>query len=65
MSAFLIEAPFADQAILAAAERFDVDVLAVGSHGRSGLSRALLGSVAEQVARRSPRPVLIVRATNS
>ena len=58
----LIEAPFPDQAILAAAERFDVDVLAIGSHGRSGLFRALLGSVAEQVTRRSPRPVLIVRA---
>ncbi len=58
----VIEAPLVDQAILAAAERLDVDVLAIGSHGRSGFSRALLGSVAEQVARRSPRPVLIVRA---
>ena len=58
----VIEAPLVDQAILAAAERLDVDVLAIGSHGRSGVSRALLGSVAEQVARRSPRPVLIVRA---
>lgn len=57
----VIEAPLVDDAILAAAERFDVDVIAVGSHGRSGVPRVLLGSVAEQVARRSPRPVLIIR----
>jgi nucleotide-binding universal stress UspA family protein len=47
-------------AILQAAERLGVDVVALASHGRSGLERALLGSVAEQVARRSPRPVFIV-----
>jgi len=57
----VIDAPFIDEAILAAAERLDVDLVAVASHGRSGLPRALLGSVAEQIARRSPRPVLIVR----
>jgi len=56
----VIDAPFVDEAILAAAERLDVDVVALASHGRSGLPRALLGSVAEQVARRSPRPVLII-----
>lgn len=33
----------------------------VGSHGRSGVSRILLGSVAETVVRRSPVPVLVVR----
>lgn len=58
----VVESRFIDQAIVAAAERLDVDVIAVGSHGRSGVSRALLGSVAEEIARRSPRPVLIVRA---
>ena len=57
----VIEAPFAVEAIVAAAERLDVDVVAVGSHGRSGLGRVLLGSVAEDVARRCARPVLIVR----
>jgi nucleotide-binding universal stress UspA family protein len=56
------EARFAAEAIAAAAERLDVDLVAVGSHGRSGIGRALLGSVAEELARRSPRPVLIVRA---
>jgi nucleotide-binding universal stress UspA family protein len=38
------------------------DIVAVGTHGRSGLSRALMGSVAEQVIRRSELPVLVVRA---
>jgi len=58
----VIEARFAAEAILAAAERLDVDLIAVASHGRSGIKRALLGSVAEEVARRSARPVLIVRS---
>ena len=61
----VIDAPFVDEALLAAAERLDVDVVALASHGRSGLHRALLGSVAEQVARRSARPVLIVRSRTS
>jgi len=39
----------------------DVDHVVVGSHGRSGVSRILFGSVAETVARRSPVPVTIVR----
>lgn len=39
----------------------DVDRVIVGSHGRSGVSRVLLGSVAEQIARRAPAPVTIVR----
>lgn len=38
-----------------------VDRIVVGSHGRSGVSRILLGSVAERIARRSPVPVTIVR----
>jgi nucleotide-binding universal stress UspA family protein len=58
----VIEARFAAEAIIAAAERLDVDLIAVASHGRSGIKRALLGSVAEEVARRSTRPVLIVRS---
>jgi nucleotide-binding universal stress UspA family protein len=38
------------------------DLLVVSSHGRHGLERWFIGSVAEEVARRSPAPVLIVRA---
>ncbi|ELY52599.1 universal stress protein [Natronolimnohabitans innermongolicus] len=43
------------------AEEHDVDHVVIGSHGRTGASRILLGSVAENVARRSPVPVTIVR----
>ena len=58
----VLEGATAPESILAAAERFDVDLVALGSHGRSGLKRALLGSVAEEVARHSKRPVLLVRS---
>lgn len=56
------EGRIASEAILAAAERLDVDVIALGSHGRSGLRRVILGSVAEAVARDASRPVLIAHA---
>jgi nucleotide-binding universal stress UspA family protein len=39
------------------------DILAVGSHGRSGLKRLLLGSVAEEVVKNAPTPVLVARAS--
>jgi nucleotide-binding universal stress UspA family protein len=43
------------------AEEHDVDHIVMGSHGRRGVSRVLLGSVAEGVVRRAPVPVTIVR----
>jgi tellurite resistance protein TerC len=45
--------------ILALAEEQGVDLIVISSQGRTGLKRILLGSVAEELARRSPRPVLI------
>jgi len=39
------------------------DLIVMASHGRTGLSRWFLGSVAEEVVRRSASPVLIVRST--
>jgi len=39
----------------------DVDHVVVGNHGRDGMARVLLGSVAEQVVRRAPMPVTVVR----
>jgi nucleotide-binding universal stress UspA family protein len=38
-----------------------VDVIVVGSHGRKGLERLLLGSTSEHVVRHAPCPVLVVR----
>jgi nucleotide-binding universal stress UspA family protein len=48
--------------ICAAAERLDVDLIVIGTHGRSGLHHTLLGSVAEKIVRKAPCPVLTVRA---
>ncbi|NIB99895.1 universal stress protein [Halobacterium sp. R2-5] len=49
------------RAIVDYADENDIDHIVMGSHGRSGVSRILLGSVAESVVRRSPVPVTIVR----
>jgi nucleotide-binding universal stress UspA family protein len=43
------------------AEDLGVDLVVVGSHGRSGLGRLFLGSVSEHVVRHAPCPVLVVR----
>lgn len=43
------------------AEEHDIDHIVMGSHGRTGMSRILLGSVAETVMRRSTVPVTVVR----
>ncbi len=49
------------ETIVEYAEREGLDEIVVGSHGRSGVSRILLGSVAEAVVRRSSIPVTVVR----
>lgn len=43
------------------ADEHDIDQIVMGSHGRSGVSRILLGSVAETVVRRGTVPVTVVR----
>lgn len=48
--------------ILAVAEEEQVDAIVMASHGRRGLARLTLGSVTTEIARRSPVPVLVVRA---
>jgi len=48
--------------ILDAARAHEADIIVVASHGRSGMSRWLLGSVAEKIARTSDVPVVIVPA---
>jgi nucleotide-binding universal stress UspA family protein len=47
--------------IIGYTEENDIDQIVIGSHGRSGASRLLLGSVAETVVRRAPVPVIVVR----
>lgn len=47
-------------AIVAESERWRADVLVIGTHGRRGLSKLVLGSVADGVIRTSERPVLLV-----
>ncbi|PGF15793.1 universal stress protein UspA [Natrinema sp. CBA1119] len=47
--------------IVSFAEAHDIDHVIIGSHGRSGLSRILLGSVAEKIVRRAPMPVTVIR----
>jgi nucleotide-binding universal stress UspA family protein len=47
--------------IARAARSLKADVVVIGTHGRSGLTRVLLGSVAGRVVATAPRPVLTVR----
>jgi nucleotide-binding universal stress UspA family protein len=50
-------------AVVAQAKRWRADLIVMGTHGRRGVKRALLGSDAELVVRYSPVPVLLVPAT--
>lgn len=53
--------PFVE--IIKYAKREQVDLIIMGTHGRTGLEHMLLGSVAEKVVRKSPCPVLTVKKT--
>jgi nucleotide-binding universal stress UspA family protein len=48
--------------VLAIAKHLRADLIVIGSHGRTGVSRLVLGSVAEGILRRSPIPVLVCHA---
>lgn len=50
----------AREVILAEAKDLGADLIVIGTHGRRGIARALIGSVAESVVRTSPVPVLTV-----
>ncbi len=56
----VIESDDAAQAICQAAERLHADVIAIASRGRSTAFRTILGSVSEEVAKQSRRPVIII-----
>jgi K+-sensing histidine kinase KdpD len=47
--------------IIEVAEQSDVDLIILGTHGRTGLSRLVIGSTAERVVRHAPCPALVVR----
>ena len=51
--------PFVE--IVRQAKEYDVDLIVIGTHGSTGLTHMLLGSVAEKVVRKAPCPVLSVR----
>ncbi len=52
----------AAEAVVAQARKWRADLIVVGTHGRRGVSRLIMGSDAELVARTSTVPVLLVRA---
>ena len=51
--------PFVE--IIRYSKNHDIDLIVLGTHGRSGLMHVLLGSVAERVVRKAPCPVMTVR----
>jgi len=57
-----VERGFPRELVVAEAEAFGADVVVVGSHGRGGFERMLIGSVAEHVLRHTPASVLVVPA---
>ncbi len=52
-------------AVLKEAEAYKADLIVLGTHGRRGISRVLMGSGAEQIIRLTPIPVLLIRAPES
>ncbi len=54
--------PFAE--IISTARENEIDMIVIGSHGRTGLAHMMLGSVSEKVVRKAPCPVLTVRQTD-
>jgi nucleotide-binding universal stress UspA family protein len=53
------------ESILTDAQKFRADLIVMGTHGRRGMNRLLLGSDAERVLRDSPVPVLLIREQES
>jgi nucleotide-binding universal stress UspA family protein len=61
LQTLLIENTKASNGIVETANSEGVDLIVVGSHGRSGIARLVLGSVADKVVAQSTVPVLVVR----
>lgn len=58
---FVREAESADEVIVDLARSADIDLIVMGSHGRTGIKRLLMGSVTERVIGTAPCPVLVVK----
>ena len=58
----IVEGQAVYTSILEAAQAVEADVIVIGSHGRTGLEKLILGSVTAQVLAHSRLPVLVVRA---
>jgi len=56
------EVGYAPSTIIGYAEEKEVDLVVIATHGRTGLERMLLGSVAERVVRQSPAPAFVVKS---
>ena len=63
--ALLTSVDLAVDGILSAAEEVGADLIAVSTHGRSGIGRAVIGSVADAVVRRATLPCLLVNPTRA
>lgn len=61
-TATVVESGTPHEVILAYADENDIDAIVMGTHGRTGLDKYLLGSVTEKVVRLADVPVLTVRA---
>ena len=49
--------------IIRYAREHDIGLIVIGTHGRTGLQQAMIGSVAERVVRKAPCPVMVVRSS--
>lgn len=61
----VIRAPWVASAILETAQRVQADLIAMGTHGRKGLTRLMLGSAAEYVVRHAECPVVTLHSDAS
>lgn len=59
---YFVEEGIPADTILSVAKKWNADMIVMGTHGRTGLGRLLMGSTAEQVMRRATCPVLTVKS---
>jgi nucleotide-binding universal stress UspA family protein len=64
VASYLIEEGAVVETILSVAQRENADLVAIASHGRSGLSRVFYGSVAAGIMQQIDRPMLVIRTRN-